>query len=205
MKKKIITKILSCLLVGAVLGLVPASRASAVGLFGTIYRAAQAMHTAQIRMNKIMDDINFKTQLYPKPGSSTTTTPLPGENTTPVIKNNLKTFAIDSYIEHGAVHKISNERIHKGNLPLTILTWMSGYGNVTGVSIDGVQLENALVAKAAYENVDMDKRCMEFITLDESVINSLSNGNHRIVVSCTGPYQSTYITYTDDFTFDLVD
>ncbi|MDS0527718.1 hypothetical protein NNC19_18675 [Clostridium sp. SHJSY1] len=205
MKRKIIIKSLSCLLIGVIIGITSVSRVSALGSFDTISRAAQAMKTAQMRMNKILDDINFKTQYYPSPSSGKVTIPLPGEITTPAIRNDLKTFAIDSYIEHGSVHKISNEIVHKSNLPITILTWMSGYGNVSGVTIDGVQIENALVAKASYDNVDMNKRCMEFITLDESIINSLANGNHRIVVSCIGAYNSNYITYTDDFTFNLVD
>lgn len=47
---------------------------------------------------------------------------------------------------------------------------------------------------------------MEFLTLDESIISSLSNGNHRIVVTCTGGNGSgSIVNYTDAFTFNLED
>ncbi len=192
--KKIMTKILSCMLVVGLICVAPIYKASATNLFATIMRAANTMSALQMEMNHIMDKVSVGT----KAGVGTE----PGGNP-PKVQNNLITFAIDSYIEHGTVHKQSDETVHRSNLPLTILTWMSGYGNITGVSVDGVELDSALVAKAAYDDVDISKRCMEFVTIDESVISALSDGNHKIVVRCTGPNGSGYVTYTDDFTFNL--
>lgn len=197
--KKIIAGILSCLMITAGLCLVPTSNASADTLFNIIMRAAQTMSALQIENNHYMERTPMPTRTS---GGSTQPIIIPP----PPEKESLKTFAIDSYIEHGSVHKFSDETIHKSNLPLTILTWMSGYGNITGVSVDGVDLASGLVAKIPFDNVNIDTRCMEFVTLDESVINSLSNGNHRIVVTCTGGNGSgSIISYTDDFTFNLAD
>lgn len=197
MKRKLMTKIISSFLVaGILLFMAPSSKASADIMFNMIYRAAQTCSSIQIEQQKILNRGSMVT-----PSRPYVPTPIP----VPEIqkKNNLATFAIDSYIEHGTSHKVSDEIVHRSNLPITILTWMSGYGNVTGVSLDGVALDSALVGKVAYDNVDMDTRCMEFITLDDSIISALKNGKHKVVVSCTGLNGSSFVTFTDDFTFDL--
>lgn len=199
MKTKTIKRFFSCLLVACMLCLIPAYKASADPIFDMIRNAANSMSADEMEMKHIMDRMTMP----PRPSNPT----IPVTITVPVKeqKNNLITFAVEAYIEHGTLHNISGETVHKKNLPLTILTWMSGYGSITGVSIDGVEVQSALVAKAAFDNVDIDKRSMEFVTLDESLINSLSNGTHRIIVRCTGPSGSGFVTYSDDFTFNLTD
>lgn len=196
---KTIKRFFSGLLVACMLCAIPAYKASADSLFNTIMNAGSTLSAYEIEIKHIMDRMTMPTT--PSNPTIPVTIPVPVEEQ----KNNLITFAIQSYIEHGKVHKVSDETIHKKNLPLTVLTWMSGYGRITGVSIDGVEVKSALVAKVPFDNVDMDKRCMEFVTLDESLINSLSNGNHRIIVRCTGPDGSGFVTYSDDFTFNLAD
>ncbi|BCZ46916.1 hypothetical protein psyc5s11_29830 [Clostridium gelidum] len=197
MKRKLMTKIISSFLVaGTLLFMAPSSKASADIMFNMISRAAKTCSSIQMEQQKILSRGSMVTPSRPS---------IPTPISIPQIqqKKNLATFAIDSYIEHSTDHKQSEEIVHRSNLPITILTWMSGYGNVTGVSIDGVALDSALVGKAAYDNVDIDTRCMEFITLDDSTISALNNGKHKVVVSCTGLSGSSFVTFTDDFTFDL--
>lgn len=199
MKTKTIKRFFSSLLVACMLCAIPAYKASADTLLGIIMRGGNTLSAYEIEMRHIMDRMTMP----PRPSNPTipVTIPVPVKEQ----KNNLITFAVESYIEHGTVHRVSDETIHRKNLPITVLTWMSGYGSITGVSIDGVEVKSALVAKVPFDNVDIDKKSMELVTLDESLINSLSNGNHRIIVRCTGPDGAGFVTYSDDFTFNLVD
>lgn len=186
MKKKII-RVLSVLMIGGLLSVTNASKASAASTFGTIVRAAQAMSTIQIEKNHIAERINIKTQQQ-----------------IPVVvqKPALTVFGVYSYIEHGKVHNDTNETVHRSNLPLTILTYQEGYGNITGVSIDGVALESALLTKVQInDGDDIDKVCAQAIFLDESLIKNLSDGSHSVIVKCT---DTRGITLIDGFTFNLV-
>lgn len=154
-----------------------------------IINAAQSMKTAQMKMNKIVNDMNMSKQY-------TTVT-----NTT-TAKPNLTLFGIHSYIEHGAMHKDYNETVHRSNLPLSILTYQEGYGEITGVSIDGTPLQSALLSKIKIDdNHTIDEVCAQLIVFDESLINSLSNGKHSITIKCTGKNG----TRTDDASFILAD
>ncbi|AOR25018.1 hypothetical protein [Clostridium taeniosporum] len=157
--------------------------------FNMIIRATQTMKTEQLKMNKILNEINMKKQYQTV---STITTQKP----------KLTVFGVYSYIEHGTVHKDYNETIHRSNLPLSILTYQEGYGEITGVSIDGVAIKSALVAKGQIdENQPIDDVCAQVITLDESLISNLSDGSHSIEVSCTGKNKNI----TDNLTFILAD
>lgn len=184
--KKSLKKVLSVLMVGGLLSVMPVFKASA-STFGTIVRAAQAMSVAQMEMNHIAERVNIKTQ---------------SQIPIPVEKPALTVFGVYSYIEHGTVHNDINETVHRSNLPLSILTYQEGFGNITGVSIDGVALNSALVTKVQFDGEDIDTNCAQLIVLDESVISALSTGSHTITVNCTGRYSATLVDY---FSFNLVD
>lgn len=142
-----------------------------------------------MKMNKILNQMNMKQQ-YKSVTTSSTQKPL------------LTIFGIYAYIEHGSVHKDYNETVHRHNLPLTIQTYQEGYGEITGVSIDGLSIDSALLAKGKVdENKSIDDVCQQIITLDESLIDNLNDGSHSIKVSCTGRNG----TFTDDLTFILID
>lgn len=186
MKKKLM-KVLSILMVGGMLSAAPVFKASALGSFDTIIRAAQAMSVAQMEMKHIGERISMKSQ---------TTIPIT------IQKPALKVFGVYSYIEHGTVHNDTNETIHRSNLPLSILTYQEGFGNITGVSIDGVPLDSALLSKVQIDdNQDIDNVCAQLIVLDESVISTLKGGSHVIVVNCTDTHGTTL---QDSFSFNLV-
>lgn len=164
------------------------------GIFDTIYRAAATMKTEQIKINKIANEIQLKLNAptYEDYGS-----------TTQVTKPALSVFGIWSYIEHGTVHNDSNEVVHRQNLPLSILLYQEGYGNITGVSIDGVPLESALLSDKIKleDNYSIDECCAQCIFLDEELISNLSDGYHYVVVQSTG----LNTTLSDSFSFYLAD
>ena len=101
-----------------------------------------------------------------------------------------------SYIERGTVHNNPNETVHRANLPLTALLCQEGYGNITGVSIDGVPLKEALISDKIQveDEYSIDECCMKAIFFDEDLISNLSDGYHYVVVQCTGLNNKT-LTY----------
>ena len=114
----------------------------------------------------------------------------------------LTLFGIWQYSDGGVNHYDINETVHKSNLPLTILTYQEGYGDITGIWIDNVPLYRVYLSnkEVADSNYTINQCCFRAICLEDEIRN-LDNGIHFITIQCTGLNDIQSAT----FSFNLTD
>lgn len=209
MKLKLLKKITAGIVAGLLAVTVTTTTASASNLFATIYNAGRACSSAQMEMQRIADRMNAKytttstgvvEPVIVEPQITTGSF----KPTTINVRPQLSTFGVYSYIEHGTVHNDYGETVHRSNLPLYVLLYEEGYGNIIGVTIDGVGLDSALVTDRLEfdDGTPIDEACMQLVIFDDSVIQKLSNGEHNVVIFAANENGQKFC---DNFTFVLAD